>query len=66
MNFNFLAILAFLFLNSLIFNGGKIPLRRLSEEKTNRVDFRGLRPGIYNMILIHNDKLRITKRVVKQ
>lgn len=35
MNFNFLAILAFLFLNSLIFNGGKIPLRRLSEEKTN-------------------------------
>ena len=38
----------------------------LSESKTNRVDFRGLKSGIYNMVLIHNDKLRITKRVVKQ
>ena len=38
----------------------------LSETKTNVVDFRGLTPGIYNMVLIHNDKLRITKRVVKQ
>ena len=38
----------------------------LSESKTNRIDFRGLKSGIYNMVLIHNDKLRITKRVVKQ
>ena len=37
----------------------------ISEEKTNRIDFRGLPSGIYNLILRH-DNLRITKRVIKQ
>ena len=38
----------------------------LTESKTNRIDFRGLKPGIYNLVLIHNDKIRINKRVIKQ
>ena len=35
MNFNFLGILAFLFLNSIIFNVTKMPLRSLRENKIN-------------------------------
>jgi len=37
----------------------------ISETNSNRIDFTSVPNGIYNMVILH-DKLRITKRVVKQ
>ena len=37
----------------------------ISESKSNRIDFTSVPNGIYNMVILH-DKLRITKRVIKQ
>jgi hypothetical protein len=37
----------------------------ISESNSNRIDFTSVPNGIYNMVILH-DKLRITKRVIKQ
>ena len=37
----------------------------ISESNSNRIDFTSVPDGIYNMVILH-DKLRITKRVIKQ